>query len=46
MALYKKAVQLVDAREDLKGTVLPRLGELDTVMAALKALGKSIENSG
>ena len=45
MALYEKAVRLVDAREDLKGTVLPRLGELHTVMAALRALGKSIENS-
>ena len=30
MALYEKAVQLVDARPDLKGKVLPRLGELDT----------------
>jgi len=46
MALYEKAVQLVDAREDLKGTVLPRLDELHTVMAALRALGKSIENLG
>jgi len=46
VALYEKAVKLVDAREDLKGTVLPRLGELHTVMAALRALGKSTENSG
>jgi len=46
MALYEKAVQLVDAREDLKGTVLPRLDELHTVMATLRALGKSIGNSG
>ena len=34
MALYEKAVQLVDARDDLKRTVLSRLGELHTVMAA------------
>jgi hypothetical protein len=46
MALYEKAVQLVDARDDLKRTVFPRLGELHTVMAALRALGTSIENSG
>ena len=46
MALYEKAVQLVDARDDLKGTVLPRLGELHAVMAALRALGSSVENSG
>ena len=36
----------MDSREDLKKTVLPRLGELHTVMAALRALGTSIENSG
>jgi len=46
MALYEKAVQLVDARGDLKRTVFPMLGELHTVMAALRALGTSIENSG
>ena len=46
MALYKKAVQLLDSRDDLKRTVLPRLGELHTVMAALRTLGTSIENSG
>jgi len=46
MALYPKAVQLVDARLDLKGKVLPRLGELHFVMCALRALGSSIENSG
>jgi len=37
---------LLDSRDDLKRTVLPRLGELHTVMAALRALGTSIENSG
>ena len=46
MAVYEKAVQLLDSRDDLKRTVLPRLGELHTVMAALRALGTSIENSG
>ena len=46
MALYAKAVQLVDARPDLKGKVLPRLGELHVVTCALRALGSSIENSG
>ena len=46
MALYEKVVQLLDARPDLKRTVIPRLGELHVVMAALRALGASIENSG
>ena len=46
MALYEKVVQLLDVRPDLKRTVVPRLGELHVVMAALRALGTSIENSG
>ena len=46
MALYEKVVQLLDARLDLKRTVVPRLGELHVVMAAFRALGASIENSG
>ncbi len=46
MALYEKAVQLLDARPNLKKEILPRLGELHAVMAALRALGTSIENSG
>ena len=46
MALYEKAVQLLDSRLDLKGAVVPRLGEQHAVMAALRALGTSIENSG
>ena len=46
MALYEKVVQLLDARPDLKRTVVPRLGELHVVMAALRALGVSMENSG
>ncbi|KAK1888370.1 Placenta growth factor [Dissostichus eleginoides] len=43
MALYDKLVQLPDARPDLKQMVVPRLGELHVVMAAL---GASMENSG
>ncbi|KAI4816689.1 hypothetical protein KUCAC02_009005 [Chaenocephalus aceratus] len=46
MALYEKVVQLLDARPDLKQMVVPRLGELHVVMAALRALGASMENSG
>ena len=39
-------VQLLDVRPDLKRTIVPRLGELHVIMAALRALGASIENSG
>ena len=46
LALYEKAVQLVDTRTDLKGKVLPRLGELQVVVAAPRALGSSTENFG
>ena len=46
MTLYDKAVQLLDSMDDLKRTVISRLDELHTVMAALRALGTSIENSG
>ena len=46
MALYEKVIQLIDARPDLKNSVVPRLGELHVVMAALRALGTSMENSG
>ena len=46
MALYEKVIQLIDSRPDLKISVVPRLGELHAVMAALRALGASIENSG
>ena len=41
-----KAVQLVDARPNLKGKVLPGLGELHVVTCALRALGSPIENPG
>ena len=44
MALYEKAVQLLDARPNLKNEIVPRLGELHTVMTSLRALGASIEN--
>lgn len=46
MALYEKVVKLLDARPDLKQMVVPRLGELHVVMATLRALGASMENSG
>ena len=46
MALYEKVVQLIDSHPELKGKVVPRLGELHVVMCALRALGSSIENSG
>ena len=46
LALYEKAIQLLDSRPSLKNEVVPRLGELHVVMAALRALGTSIENSG
>jgi len=46
LALYEKVVQLLDANPDLKGKIFPRLGELHVVMAALRGLGTSIENSG
>ena len=42
MALYEKVIQLLDARPDLKRTVVPRLGELHVAMAALRALGASM----
>ena len=45
MALYEKAVQLLDARPNLKKEVVPRLGELHAVMAALRALGTSKERT-
>ena len=45
IVLHEKAVQLVDARADLKGKVLSRRGELHVVMATLKGSGSSTENS-
>ena len=36
----------MDARPDLKRTVVSRLGELHVTMAALRAVGASMENSG
>ena len=46
MALYEKFVLMIDTMPHLKSKILPRLGELHAVMAALRALGSSIENSG
>ena len=37
MALYEKVVQLLDARPDLKRTIVIRLGELHVKMRALSA---------
>ncbi len=46
MALYENAVQMLDSRDDLKSSVLPRLEELHTTTAALGSLCTYIENSG
>ena len=46
MAVYDKVVQLLDARPDLKRTIVPRLGELHVIMTALRAHSASIKNSG
>ena len=43
LALYEKVVQLLDSRPDLKSNVVPRLGELHVVMAALRAIGVSMD---
>ncbi len=46
MALYEKVVKIIDSNASMKSQIIPRLGELHVVMAALRALGASIENSG
>jgi len=46
MALYERAKQLEMTRDDCKGKWLLRLGEMRTVMAALRAVGNAIEDSG
>jgi len=46
MALYEKAIQLLDARSNLKDEIVLRFGELHTIVASLRALVTSIENSG
>ena len=46
MQLYEKAKQLEQARDDVKGQFVFRIGELHTVMTALRALGNAIEGSG
>ncbi|KAL8615586.1 hypothetical protein ACOMHN_016163 [Nucella lapillus] len=35
MALYEKVLQLLDARPQLKKMIVPRLGELHAIMAAM-----------
>ena len=45
LQLYEKAQKLM-SREDMKGRYVLRIGELHTVFASLKALGKYIEGSG
>ena len=46
MALYERAKQLEMSRDDCKGKWVLRLGEMHTVMAALRAAGNTIEDSG
>jgi len=46
MALYERAKQLEMTRDDCKGKWVLRLGEMHTVMAALRAVGNAIEDSG
>ncbi len=46
MALFEKVVKIIDSNASMKSQIIPRLGELHVVMAALRALGASIENSG
>jgi len=45
MALYERAKQLEMTRDDCKGKWVLRLGEMHTVMAALRAVGNAIEDS-
>lgn len=46
MALYERAKQLEMTRNDCKGKWVLRLGEMHTVMTALRAAGNTIEDSG
>ena len=46
MALYERAKQLEMSRDDCKGKWVLRPGEMHTVMAALRATGNAIEDSG
>ncbi len=46
MALYERAKLLEMSRDDCKGKWVLRLGEMHTVMAALRAAGNAIEDSG
>ena len=46
MALYETAKQLEMSRDDCKGKWILRLGEMHTDIAALRAVGDTIEDSG
>ena len=46
MALYEKALRLIDSRAELKNRFVLRLGELHVAMAVIRAIGSSIEGSG
>lgn len=46
MALYERAKQLKNTRDDCKGKWVLRLGEMHTMMAALRAAESAIEDSG
>ncbi|KAL5007722.1 hypothetical protein ScPMuIL_016528 [Solemya velum] len=46
MALYERAKQLEMSRDDCKGKWVLRLGEMHTVVAALRAVCNAIEDSG
>ena len=45
MALYERAKQLEITRDNCKGNWVLRLGEMHTVMAALRPAGNAIEDS-
>ena len=46
LAIYEKALQIIDVDTCLKSQVIPRIGGLHTTMAVLRGIGTSIQNSG
>ncbi len=46
MALYEKAIQLVDFGPELRNKYILRLRELHACMAMIRAIGSMVENSG
>jgi hypothetical protein len=46
MQLYEKAKQLEMARDDCKGKWILRIGEMHTVMTAVRTIGTFVEDSG